>query len=75
MVNNAINCQCIYSCRDKVRNMSLSKRVEEKAIEDTKRVAEEAKSIQDKRDAAQTLQQVGTTTTTGSSTRLSTHIA
>ena len=39
--------------------MSMSKRVEEKAIEDTKRVAEEAKSIQDKHDAAQTLQQVG----------------
>jgi hypothetical protein len=37
----------------------MSKRVEEKAIEDTKRVAEEAKSIQDKHDAAQTLQQVG----------------
>lgn len=39
--------------------MNMSKRVEEKAIEDTKRVAEEAKSIQDKHDAAQTLQQVG----------------
>ena len=37
----------------------MSKRVEEKAIEDTKKVAEEAKSIQDKHDAAQTLQQVG----------------
>ena len=37
----------------------MSKRVEEKAIEDTKRVAEEAKSIQDKHDTAQTLQQVG----------------
>ena len=37
----------------------MSKRVEEKAIEDTKIVAEEAKSIQDKHDAAQTLQQVG----------------
>lgn len=37
----------------------MSKRVEEKAIEDTKRVAEEAKSIQDKHDAAQTLQKVG----------------
>ena len=32
------------------------KEVEEKTIEDTKRVAEEAKSIQDKHDAAQTLQ-------------------
>jgi hypothetical protein len=39
--------------------MSISKRVEEKAIEDTQRVAEEAKSIKDKHDAAQTLQQVG----------------
>lgn len=39
--------------------MNMSKRVEEKAIEDTKMVAEEAKSIQDKHDAAQTLQQVG----------------
>ena len=29
----------------------MSKRVEEKAIEDTKRVAEEAKSIQDKHNA------------------------
>ncbi|MGH9913155.1 MAG: hypothetical protein ACRD4W_11985 [Nitrososphaeraceae archaeon] len=37
----------------------MSKRVEEKAIEDTQRVAEEAKSIKDKHDAAQTLQQVG----------------
>jgi hypothetical protein len=39
--------------------MSISKRVEEKAIENTQRVAEEAKSIEDKHDAAQTLQQVG----------------
>ncbi|MGI0045336.1 MAG: hypothetical protein ACRD47_16665, partial [Nitrososphaeraceae archaeon] len=39
--------------------MSISKRVEEKAIENTQRVAEEAKSIKDKHDAAQTLQQVG----------------
>jgi multidrug efflux pump subunit AcrB len=39
--------------------MSISKRVEEKAIEDTQRVAEEAKNVKDKHDAAQTLQQVG----------------
>jgi hypothetical protein len=39
--------------------MSISKREQEKAIEDTQRVAEEAKSIKDKHDAAQTLQQVG----------------
>jgi hypothetical protein len=37
----------------------MSKREQEKAIEDTQRVAEEAKSIKDKHDAAQTLQQVG----------------
>ena len=35
----------------------MSKRDEEKAIEATKRVAEEAKRIEDKRDAAQTLQE------------------
>jgi len=39
--------------------MSISKRVEEKAIEDTQRIAEEAKNVKDKHDAAQTLQQVG----------------
>ena len=39
--------------------MSILKRVEEKAIEDTQRVAEEAKNVKDKHDAAQTLQQVG----------------
>ena len=38
---------------------TISKSVEEKAIEDTQRVAEEAKSIKDKHNAAQTLQQVG----------------
>ena len=37
----------------------MSKREETKAIEDTQRVAEEAKSIRDKNDAAQTLQKVG----------------
>ena len=37
----------------------MSKREQEKAIEDTQRVAEEAKSIKDKHDAAQTLQVVG----------------
>ena len=31
--------------------MAISKREQEKAIEDTKRVAEEAKSIKDKSDA------------------------
>ena len=36
----------------------MSKREQVKAIEDTQRVAEEAKSIEDKHDAAQTLQQV-----------------
>jgi inorganic triphosphatase YgiF len=39
--------------------MSISKREQEKAFEVTQRVAEEAKSIKDKHDAAQTLQQVG----------------
>jgi hypothetical protein len=39
--------------------MSISKREQEKAVEDTQRVAEEAKSIKDKQDAAQTLEQVG----------------
>ena len=39
--------------------MNISKREHEKAIEDTKRVAEEPKSIKDKHDATQTLQQVG----------------
>ena len=39
--------------------MDMSKREQEKAIEVTQRVAEEAKSIKDKHDAAQTLQQVG----------------
>lgn len=37
----------------------MSKREQDKAIEDTQRVAEEAKSIRDKHDAAQTLQKVG----------------
>jgi hypothetical protein len=37
----------------------MSKREQEKAIEDTQRVAEEAKNVKDKHDAAQTLQQVG----------------
>jgi hypothetical protein len=36
----------------------MSKREQDKAIEATKRVAEDAKSVEDKRDAAQTLQQV-----------------
>ena len=37
----------------------MSKREETKAIEDTQRVAEEAKSIRDKNDATKTLQKVG----------------
>ncbi|MGH9975354.1 MAG: hypothetical protein ACRD8Z_05895 [Nitrososphaeraceae archaeon] len=37
----------------------MSKREQEKAIDATKRVAEEARSIQDKRDAAETLQEIG----------------
>jgi hypothetical protein len=36
----------------------MSKREEEKAIEATKKIAEEAKRIEDKREAAQTLQEV-----------------
>ena len=36
----------------------MSKREKEKAIEATKRIAEEAKRIEDKRDAAQTLQEI-----------------
>ena len=37
----------------------MSKREQEKAIEDTKKVAEQAKSVEDKIDAAETLQEVG----------------
>jgi inorganic triphosphatase YgiF len=37
----------------------MSKREQEKAIEDTKKVAEEAKSVEDKQEAAETLQEVG----------------
>jgi hypothetical protein len=37
----------------------MSKREQDKAIENTQRVAEEAKKIKDKHDAAQTLQVVG----------------
>jgi hypothetical protein len=36
----------------------VSKREEEKAIETAKRIAEEAKRVEDKRDAAQTLQEI-----------------
>jgi hypothetical protein len=39
-----------------VRRYNMSKREETKAVEDTQRVAEEAKNIRDKHDAAQTLQ-------------------
>jgi hypothetical protein len=38
--------------------MDMSKREQEKAIEDTKKVAERAKSAEDKLDAAETLQDV-----------------
>jgi hypothetical protein len=39
--------------------MIMSRREQEKAIEDTKKVAEEAKRIEDKIDAVETLQEVG----------------
>jgi hypothetical protein len=39
--------------------MSISKRVEAKAIEDTKKVAEQATSVEDKLEAVETLQEVG----------------
>ena len=38
----------------------MSKREQEKAIDDTKKVAEQAKSVEDKIEAAETLQEVGT---------------
>ena len=50
--------------------MSMSKREQEKAIEDTKKVAEEAKRVEDKIEAAETLQEVGSAS---SSTRNPTH--
>ena len=37
----------------------MSKREQEKAIEDTKKIAEQAKSIEDKIEAAETLHEVG----------------
>ena len=37
----------------------MSKREQEKAIEDTKKVADQAKSVEDKIEAAETLQEVG----------------
>ncbi len=37
----------------------MSKREQEKAIDDTKKVAEQAKSVEDKIEAAETLQEVG----------------
>ena len=37
----------------------MSKREEEKAIEATKKVAEQAKSVEDKLEAVETLQEVG----------------
>ena len=39
--------------------MDMSKREQEKAIEDTKKISEQAKSIEDKIEAAETLQEVG----------------
>ena len=39
--------------------MNMSKGEQEKAIEDTKKVAEEAKRVEDKIDAVETLQEVG----------------
>lgn len=42
----------------------MSKREQEKAIDATKRVAEEARSIEDKHDAAETLQEIGQQVTT-----------
>ena len=39
--------------------MIMSKRDQEKAIEDTKKVAEQANKVEDKLEAAETLQEVG----------------
>ena len=50
----------------------MSKKEQEKAIEDTKKVAEQAKSVEDKIDAAETLQEVGQQ---ASSTRNQTNIS
>ena len=50
----------------------MSKREQEKAIEDTKKVAEQAKSVEDKIDAVETLQEVGPQV---GSTRIPTNIS
>lgn len=56
MVLFTIHYQRLY-CFD-VRNNRMSKREEEKAVEATKRVAEQAKSVADKQEAAATLQEI-----------------
>jgi hypothetical protein len=57
MVKKAIGRQCLYNML--IEYMYMSKREQEKAIEDTKKVAEEAKRVEDKIDAVETLQEVG----------------
>jgi hypothetical protein len=57
MVKKAISRQCLYNML--IEYMYMSKREQEKAIEDTKKVAEEAKRVEDKIDAVETLQEVG----------------
>jgi hypothetical protein len=56
MVTKAITVNAYVICWI---NMNMSKREQEKAIEDTKKVAEEAKRVEDKIDAVETLQEVG----------------
>jgi hypothetical protein len=56
MVTKAITANAYVICWIK---MDMSKREQEKAIEDTKKVAEEAKRVEDKIDAVETLQEVG----------------
>ncbi len=55
MVTKAITVNAYVICWI---NMNMSKREQEKAIEDTKKVAEEAKRVEDKIDAVETLQEV-----------------
>ena len=55
MVTKAITVNAYVICWI---NMNMSKREQEKAIEDTKKVAEEAKRVEDKVDAVETLQEV-----------------
>ena len=57
MVRKAISRQCLNNML--IEYMYMSKREQEKAIEDTKKVAEEAKRVEDKIDAVETLQEVG----------------